>query len=581
MRRALIALILLAAAAWGIWKFFEVPARARVPQYNVLYLNADSFNRRHIQIYGYHRKTMPFVETLARKGVVFDRMINPSGWTNENLVSIFSSLSSPVHRVECRNLNIDPAWVTPLEIIRDYGYTMPRLEGWQMDQNHAELGFEALENVHPAEWLEKHGREGPFFLFHQFLTPHLPYNGDRRDTEIFSRFLSPDMYASAEQRRRIDATVYSQTVIKNDGHVVFESGDSAAIHALYDGELAVLDHEIERTVKTLEKLGLAENTIIVIGADHGEELLEHGFVGHASTSRNGHLFDEIVNVPFLVCFPKKIAPGRVIHTQVRGIDVLPTILELLEIPVPEYLEGRSLMPVLRGEEAEDRIAFIQTSRAGYGEADPLNVTDRIRAVRTPEWKLVHYDYQENQTRFELYRLAEDPDEQRNVIDSFPREANELRRKLVEWLIDREEAKPPPPDAFVRKSLYQKLRDRWFPRRRRTDFAGVPSPPEILSPHDRDIVTSKTMDRMAAIRWTGEADVPYVIEYDVGTGDYALNGLVEVEGNEKVFGPFTEKYWNTYLTLYTPYRVRVSIDKEPRDWSSWVRFEVKPAAADTP
>jgi choline-sulfatase len=578
LRRLLIALLLLGCAGWGLWKFFEVPSRPRVPRYNVLFLNADSFNRRHIQIYGYPRTTMPFLGSLADRGVVFDRMINPSGWTNENLVSIFSSLSSPVHRVECRNLNIDPAWVTPLEIIRDFGYAMPRLEGWQMDQNHSELGFEGLENIHPAEWLEKHGKDGPFFLFHQFLTPHLPYNGDRRDTEIFSRFLSAGMYASAAQRKRIESTVFSQTVIKNDGEVVFEPGDTVPIHALYDGELAVLDHEIERTVKTLEKLGLAENTIIVIGADHGEELLEHGFVGHASTSRNGHLFDEIVNVPFVMVFPKKIAPGRVVHTQVRGIDVLPTLLELLEMPVPDYLEGRSMMPILSGEETADRTAFIQTSRAGYGEPDPQNVTDRIRAVRTPEWKLVHYNYLENQTRFELYHLASDPYEQRNVIDSHPQKANELRKELLEWLIEREQVKPPPPESLARKSLYQKLRDRWFPRHRRTDFTGVPSPPEILSPHQNDVVTVNAMDRKAVIRWTGEADVPYIIEYDVGTGDYALNGLIEVEGNEKVFGPFTEKYWNTYLTLYTPYRVRVSIDKEPREWSPWVRFEVKPASA---
>jgi len=143
------------------------------------------------------------------------------------------------------------------------------------------------------------------------------------------------------------STVYENMIIKNDGTVNFEPEDREPMHALYDGELALLDREIERTVKTLERMGLLENTLIIIGADHGEELLEHGFVGHASTSGEAHLYDEIVNIPFLISFPKKI-PSTVIRTQVRGIDVMPTVLDLLKIPIPDYLEGRSLMPVIKG-----------------------------------------------------------------------------------------------------------------------------------------------------------------------------------------------------------------------------------------
>ncbi|MEK8024173.1 MAG: sulfatase-like hydrolase/transferase, partial [Candidatus Hydrogenedentota bacterium] len=555
---------------------FKVPARPAIPRYNVLYLHADSFNRSHIQIYGYHRKTMPYLEELAKEGVVFDKMINPSGWTNENLVAIFSSLSSPIHKVETRMHNIDPAWITPLEIIRTYGYRAPRLEGWQMDQNHNELGFEELENMHPAEWLEKHGTEGPFFLFHQFLIPHLPYNGDHHDTDIQLQFLKDDMFKSGEQRRRIMSTVYKNTVIPRNGKIVFDPDDIHAISALYDGELAILDREIKRSVEMLEKLGLRENTIIVVSADHGEEVMEHGFVGHASTTRNAQIFDEIVNVPFVLIFPKKITGGKFITTQVRGIDAMPTILELLEIPVPEFLEGKSLMPVIRGEESADRTAFVQTSRAGYGEPDPMNVTDRIRAIRTPDWKLLHYFYKEDPARFELYDLRKDSGEQRNVIDSHPQVANELRGRLLEWITREEGVKPPPPDYLAMKSPHQRVRDYLFRRHRRTDFRGVPSPPQILTPVDGKVYTGLSDGGKAVIQWTGEKDVPYVLEYDVGTGDYHLPGVLEVEGNEQVFGPFTLKYWNTYLTLYSPYKVRVSIDKHPREWSPWVHFEVQAA-----
>lgn len=219
----------------------EPPPLPRIPGYNVLYITADSFNRRHTPFHGYHRNTMPFTARLADEGAVFDAMINPSAWTNENLVSIFSGLSSPIHRVETRMRNIHAKWVTPIEILREHGYRAPRLQGWQMDQNHSELGFEGLEAVHPAEWIERHGREGRFFLFHQFLGPHLPYNGDRRETEIWSTFAREVVYRSAAQKRRMEETVLKHTVIVNDGKIRFEPSDSEPIHAYYDGELLLLD----------------------------------------------------------------------------------------------------------------------------------------------------------------------------------------------------------------------------------------------------------------------------------------------------------------------------------------------------
>ncbi len=568
---ALLALALLVAIAF--W-FLRVPRRPPIQSYNVLYLTSDSFNKRHLPFYGYPRNTMPFLSSLAPRAAVFDRMINPSGWTNENLVSIFSGLSSPVHKVETRGRNIAPAWVTPLEILKEYGYRIPRLEGWQGDPNHEKLGFDTVTIQHPAAWLEEHGREGPFFLFHQFLEPHLPYNGYNTDSELFFRFFSDTFRDDRASWKRVYRTVYTNYVIPRDGSIRFEPQDRAVVEALYDGELLLLDREIERTVRTLERLGLAENTILIVGADHGEELFEHGFVGHASTSRNGTLYDEIVNVPFLVFFPREFPDGRFIETQVRGIDVMPTVLDLLGIPVPSFLEGRSLVPVIRGEETADRVAFVQTSRAGYGEPDPANVTDRIRAVSDGTWKLIHYFFKEDQARFELYHLAEDPLETRNLVAENPGKANELRQRLFEWVEERSRLAPPAENPLARRSPWQRLKAWLFPPQP-LDLTGVPVPPAILAPAPGDILDAASDEGRAAIRWTGRADVPYVIEYDVGQGTYHLNGFIEVTGNEKVYGPFEPSYWSTYLALYSPYRVRVAVDREPREWSEWVEFEVRP------
>ncbi len=574
MRKIGILLLCLALFPFLFYKFTAVPALPETPGYNVLYLSADSFSKKHLAIYGYHRDTMPFLSSLAQDAAVFDQMINPSGWTNESLISIFSSLSSPVHKVETRGHSIDPQWITPIEILREHGYRVPRLGGWQGTENHANLGFDTVTAMHPSQWLEEHGSEGRFFLFYQFLQPHLPYDGDQRECDVFLSYFSPEMFRNAASRQRVMSTVYENMIVKKDGTVNFEPEDREPIHALYDGELALLDREIERTVKTLERLGLLENTVIIIGADHGEELLEHGFVGHASTSGEAHLYDEIVNIPFLIFFPRKIPSGGVIKTQVRGIDVMPTVFDLLETPTPDYLEGRSLMPVINGQESQHRVAFIQTSRAGYQEPDPENVTDRIRAVRTGTWKLIHYYYLDNPTRFELYNLTEDPLERENVINEYPEKANELRKLLMDWILYQDKVKPPLPQRYTQKSWYQRTREYFQSRQKRTDYSGVPSPPEVISPTDGAVLTYDTWSGAAIISWSGEADVPYVIEYEVGEEAYHLTGSIRVQGNEKVFGSFPQEYWDTYLSRYSPGRIRISIDSESREWSPWIHFEMK-------
>jgi len=169
-------------------------------------------------------------------------------------------------------------------------------------------------------------------------------------------------------------------------------------------------------------------------------------------------------------------------------------------------------------------------------------------------------------------LRDDPLEQKNILDEEPKKANELREILFKWVNDESKKKPLQKDPFDYSSPYQKLM-RWLFPRKPIDLTGVPSPPVLLSPKDGSVVTAKTDGGRVVFKWTGRADVPYVIEYDVGKDTTHLHGYIEFEGNEKIYGPFEKSYWNTYLRLYSPYRVRISIDKEPREWSEWVKIEV--------
>lgn len=558
----------------GIIKwFFTAPEKPKITPYNILYINSDSFNKKRLSIYGNTRSTTPFIDAFSKKGIVFDKMINPSGWTNENLVSIFTSLYSPVHGVNTRGKNIDPKWKTPLEILRDYGYAIPRLEGWQADQNHSFLGFDEVAVMAPEIWLDKHISENPtqpFFLFYQFLNTHLPYNC-AEDTSYLHTFFSDTMFINKEQRDRIRNSVMTNSVIPK-GSIQFKPEDIPIIRALYDNEVRLLDSMVKKLIEKLENLGLEDSTIIVISADHGEELLEHGFVGHASTSKTASLYDELVNVPFIISFPKKLPAGKRINTQVRGIDVIPTILELIGIPRPDYLQGKSLLPIIDGKES-DRTAYAESSREGYGAKNPENIIEFIRMVRTPDWKLIHYIFTEDYNRFELFHLPDDTDEQKNVINEYPDIAAKLKDDLLKWLVQCKEMKPPVEDNLDYISPYQQWKHKRALMKKKIDWSKVPSPTRWISFKDGDTINYNSFEGKAVFAWTGLENVPYIIEYEAGKGTYYLNGTISIFGNQKIYGPFKKDYWNNFLTHYSPIKVRVSIDKKPYKWSNWVTLNV--------
>jgi len=363
----------------------------------------------------------------------------------------------------------------------------------------------------------------------------------------------------------------SQSVIPK-GSIEFKPEDAVIIKSLYDCEVALLDSCFEKVIKKLEELGLLENTIIIIGADHGEELLEHNFIGHASTSKNASLYDEIINVPFIISFPKELPQNIRIKTQCSGVDIMPTIFDLLQIPINPFFQGKSLLPIISGKEG-DRIVYAESSREGYGAKDPKNITEFIRMIRTPEWKLIHYVYNEDPNKFELYNLKEDELEQNNLIDKEPTIAAKLKDDLFKWLVICKEIQPQEADESLYLSPYERWKRKRELKAKKIDWSKVPSPPKFLSIKDGDTLNYYSFEGKAIFEWTGNENVPYIIEYEAGKGAYYLNGTIKVSGNKKIYGPFNKNYWNNFLVNYNPIKIRVAIDKEPYQWSEWINLNI--------
>jgi arylsulfatase A-like enzyme len=247
------------------------------------------------------------------------------------------------------------------------------------------------------EWLEQN-KSGKFFLFLHSYDIHHPYAPDTKNMEMFK-----DPTYSGPVTLPIDAT-FLLSVNKKRREI--NDSDRKFIVSAYDGEIRGTDDAFAELVNYLRRSGLYDNTIIVFTSDHGEEFNEHGWMGwHSHT-----LYDELLRVPFAVKFPHQQFAGTTVNTQVRGIDMLPTVLDVLGISAPPNFEGRSLMKLASGKGDSNFPQYAISQRELPGKKLPAS-------VRSTKWKL-HGK--------RLYNLEKDPGETDNVADEFPGIVEQLK-----------------------------------------------------------------------------------------------------------------------------------------------------------
>jgi arylsulfatase A-like enzyme len=264
---------------------------------------------------------------------------------------------------------------------------------------------------------------------------HLPYNPQNPYDKIFQE----DIFGGVSAETEAVALVKAKSVIKN-GSVSFNSAEKKAVIALYDGQIRQLDDYIGLLKEKMKQWGILDNTILIITSDHGEELFEHGFIGHASTSLNAKLYDEIIHIPLIIRWPKKIK-HRVVGELVQQIDIMPTILDILGIPVSEGLQGRFLPISTQGKLTDNsRPVFCETILGGFQSTKEMEDI-RLRCVRTDEWKLIYTNTPTSAVssggssngNYELYNLRNDPMEDKNIFENHPEVARELKKKLFQWI----------------------------------------------------------------------------------------------------------------------------------------------------
>jgi arylsulfatase A-like enzyme len=365
---------------------------------NLVVYISDALRSDHVGCYGARFVRTPTVDEFAGTGVRFARAFAPGPWTCPSTASMITGLDPHRHGYLHWDSVLDPGLPTLFSVATAYGYDTGSFvfDETYLFKDLADANVvgttETLDGV--VEWLKAH-RERPFCLWvHSWATHMAVDDDDGRPLE------------GLDAKNRIVAAI--------------QSDSASRLEAVRDGYRRSVEHQSEvifaSFLETLDDLGLREQTAVVFASDHGESWGERfqdkTDVKGAYHMHGAHLYDEHLDVPFILSAPDALAPAEV-SAQVSLVDLMPTLLELAGAPI-DGLDGRSLVPLANGSERADRRAVAVATDKG--------VISRF-ALRRPPWKLIHtLGTGEN----EAYRLDLDPRELVNRAADVP---DELRQEL--------------------------------------------------------------------------------------------------------------------------------------------------------
>lgn len=469
--------------AVALWGAPIVSGGRREGAPNVVFYVIDGAGADLMSLYGYDRPTTPFLERLAEEGVVFERAYSNATWTQPSTVSFMTSLQHSVLGGLRRGVHSTPvpkAAVTMAERFRRGGYltasftTNPnsvRLVGLERNVDYVrdvktEHHSTSSTELHERFWeLRKAYPGGPWWVHFQTTDVHEP---NHPVAPFKGRFVTAQQVTQADEYEgrmwQAGGRLFGTTSI---AAFYDQAMELAGIpkkdyletrRGLYDETMAYQDQALEQFVKQLQDTGEWENTILIIGADHGHPAgtftrFGRGLLDPQPEPWQGALFESyLTRVPLMVVWPGKLKAGTRVAEPVSMIDVLPTLLDLAGLPPAEVAQGHSLAPLLRGERMRVRPVVLDEFRVDeatgemignleivdgrwgasleIGPTPPGTAPDRgRRAVPAGgRWGAVHPFFPEV-PRLLLYDLEADPLATRAVNDEHP----ELVAKYTEIL----------------------------------------------------------------------------------------------------------------------------------------------------
>ena len=458
------------AEALGFWGGPVIRNRSTAPSASaresrprgVIVIQADTLRRDHLNMYGYDRETAPTLKRLASEGVLFNNYTVQATWTKVSTPSLMTSLYPSSHGVTDFHHHLPASANTLAESYRAAGYATISFASVLFTGQFTNLhqGFEELhedgsistpgssktarEYVDRLQgWLERH-RDAPFFVFLHVFDPHDPYEPARPYESMWANPAHKEEHEkqARDVRKFIKNPLRQLFGMPSRDELVKAGFDPVAFvnhdRDWYDGSIRAMDVEVGRLVQTLGRLGLEENTLLVFLSDHGEEFHDHGNMFHGQS-----VYGELTQVPLFMRWPAGLPKGKVVDEVVQSLDVMPTLLELSGLAIPDGIQGQTLTPLARqttngnGDSANGwkrRPAVTEKAiTSPDGAFAPPPADTESYAITDSQWKLIH-----NKTRprggpeFELYDFVKDPLNKTDVAAQHPDVVARLSKALEGW-----------------------------------------------------------------------------------------------------------------------------------------------------
>lgn len=396
-------------------RFADLMDEEGIEKPDIILITMDTTRADHLPCYGYSGVKTPHLDALASEGVVFEQCTTSSPLTLPSHTSMMTGLYPTYHGVRVNgNTAVSQKHMTLAELFAQQGYQCGAfiasfiLDGrWGLNQGfhhyddqlelgkYLELNFAMIQRpgnkvVDAAlSWLDAH-KESPFFAWIHLYDPHTPYEPPE---PFFSEY--------------------------NTGQF-----------GLYDGEIAFMDEQIGRVFSWLKEKGLTRKTFIALIGDHGEGLRDHGEWEHGY-----FIYDYATQVPFLIVTPFREFMGKRVSSQVRTVDLYPTLLEMAGIEIPKQNQGESLLDMLfHSDKSIESYAYCEslTPNIQYNWSP-------LYSLRTPRYKYIAAP------RAEFYDLEKDPGELTNIIETSPGIAKKFKETL-DRMIEQTSLEAPKPEA---------------------------------------------------------------------------------------------------------------------------------------
>ncbi len=400
----------------------------KTPAPNVILISLDTLRADHLKCYGYERETSSNMDRLAADGVLFNNATSSTSWTLPSHMSLLTALDNKNHGVNKANPHLDLSIVTLADLLRKNGYFTHAITGGALVSHRFGFskGFDFYREFkrsqkqprsaeklfhHFNQWLNNN-KDKRFFLFLHTYQTHDPYTCPSPFNSAFF-----DGKPMPWKEGDMEKILFGE---KRKNFVPFRNLSSLEqenVAALYDGEIHYTDEVLIRPlIKKLKELDLYQNTMIILTSDHGEEFFDHGAWYHGHT-----LYNELIHIPLIIKFPHFEHRNQRIGETVRIVDIMPTILDQLDIDFSPYdLDGVSLIPYLIGEQHPEQMAVADLNSPENTQRLPVKIT----VIRNGYKLILNNDFGQPPEHYlpvpppiaqvELYDIKNDPFERNNI-----------------------------------------------------------------------------------------------------------------------------------------------------------------------